>query len=122
MVNISVEQNRGEFKIKLLNDICLESDRTIVIPTNKAAQFVNDFLLTRTPGSTLLIQRIPHVSQEMKFPFTFTRKLFPVNPVFALTCNKAQGQTFEQIEIYLPTQFFSHSQLYVALSKVQNIG
>uniref|UniRef100_A0A0L8GSJ1 Uncharacterized protein n=1 Tax=Octopus bimaculoides TaxID=37653 RepID=A0A0L8GSJ1_OCTBM len=37
-------------------------------------------------GSTLLIPRIPHVSQEMKFTFTFTRKQFPVKPAFALTC------------------------------------
>uniref|UniRef100_A0A0L8I0Y6 ATP-dependent DNA helicase n=1 Tax=Octopus bimaculoides TaxID=37653 RepID=A0A0L8I0Y6_OCTBM len=42
-------------------------------------------------GSTLLIPRIPHVSQEMEFPFTFTRKQFPVEPAFALTCNKAWG-------------------------------
>ncbi|XP_029654046.1 uncharacterized protein LOC115227314, partial [Octopus sinensis] len=72
-------------------------------------------------GSTLLIQRIPHVSQEMEFLFTctFTRKLFPVKPTFTLTCNMALGQTFEQIGIYLPTQFFSHGQLFVALSKVR---
>ncbi|XP_014788535.1 uncharacterized protein LOC106882387 [Octopus bimaculoides] len=70
-------------------------------------------------GSTLLIQRIPHVFQGMEFPFSFTWKQFPVKPAFALTCNKAQGQTFEQIGIYLPTQFFSHGQLYVALSGVQ---
>uniref|UniRef100_A0A0L8HT74 DNA helicase Pif1-like 2B domain-containing protein n=1 Tax=Octopus bimaculoides TaxID=37653 RepID=A0A0L8HT74_OCTBM len=64
--------------------------------------------------STLLIPRIPHVSREMEFPFTFTRKQFPVKEAFALTCNK----TFEQVGIYLPTQFFSHGQLYVALSSV----
>eukprot|EP00106_Octopus_bimaculoides_P023805 XP_014791247.1 PREDICTED: uncharacterized protein LOC106884400 [Octopus bimaculoides] len=70
-------------------------------------------------GSTLLIPRIPHISQEMEFPFTFTRKQFPVKPAFALTWNKAQGQTFEQIGMYLPTQFFSHGQMYVALSRVR---
>uniref|UniRef100_A0A0L8HQX0 ATP-dependent DNA helicase n=1 Tax=Octopus bimaculoides TaxID=37653 RepID=A0A0L8HQX0_OCTBM len=69
-------------------------------------------------GSILLIPRIPHVSREMEFPFTFTRKQFPVKPAFALICNKAQGQTFEQIGIYLLTQFCSHGQLYVALSRV----
>uniref|UniRef100_A0A0L8IAA4 ATP-dependent DNA helicase n=1 Tax=Octopus bimaculoides TaxID=37653 RepID=A0A0L8IAA4_OCTBM len=137
--NISVEQNPGEFQIKLSNDLCLESgtlsdlcdfiyadlknnltnpvwlaNRTINTPTNEAAQFVNDFLLTRIPGelkiyrnsdtadatdghysdiryiiislhdhiieaevasgpyagSTLLIPRIPHMSQEMEFTFT----------------------------------------------------
>uniref|UniRef100_A0A0L8GCJ2 DNA helicase Pif1-like 2B domain-containing protein n=1 Tax=Octopus bimaculoides TaxID=37653 RepID=A0A0L8GCJ2_OCTBM len=61
-------------------------------------------------GSTLLTPRIPHVSQEMEFPFAFTHKPFPVKPAFALTCNKAERQTLEQIGIYLPTQFFSHGQ------------
>ncbi|XP_014784040.1 uncharacterized protein LOC106879115 [Octopus bimaculoides] len=70
-------------------------------------------------GSTLLIPRTPHVYQEMEFPFTFTRKQFPIKPASALTCNKTQRQTFEQIGIYLPTQFFSHSQLYVTLSRVR---
>uniref|UniRef100_A0A0L8H019 DNA helicase Pif1-like 2B domain-containing protein n=1 Tax=Octopus bimaculoides TaxID=37653 RepID=A0A0L8H019_OCTBM len=68
--------------------------------------------------STLLISRIPLVSQEMEFTFTFTRKQFPVKPAFALTCNKVHKQTLEQIGIYLPTQFFSHGQLYVALPRV----
>uniref|UniRef100_A0A0L8HX59 DNA helicase Pif1-like 2B domain-containing protein n=1 Tax=Octopus bimaculoides TaxID=37653 RepID=A0A0L8HX59_OCTBM len=69
--------------------------------------------------STLLIPRIPHESQEMEYLFTFTHKQFPVKPTFALTCNKAQGQNFKCIGIYLLTQFFSHGQLYVALSRVR---
>uniref|UniRef100_A0A0L8I0Y0 DNA helicase Pif1-like 2B domain-containing protein n=1 Tax=Octopus bimaculoides TaxID=37653 RepID=A0A0L8I0Y0_OCTBM len=68
--------------------------------------------------STLLIPRIPHVSQEMEFLFIFTRKQFPVKLAFALTCNRIQRQTFEQIGIYPPTLFFSHGHLYVAVSKV----
>uniref|UniRef100_A0A0L8FMT5 ATP-dependent DNA helicase n=1 Tax=Octopus bimaculoides TaxID=37653 RepID=A0A0L8FMT5_OCTBM len=73
--NISVEQSLGEVKIKLPNDLCLESgtlsdlcdfvyaalkinitnavwlaNRTVIVPRNEAAQFVNDFLLTRIPG------------------------------------------------------------------------
>uniref|UniRef100_A0A0L8ICF5 Uncharacterized protein n=1 Tax=Octopus bimaculoides TaxID=37653 RepID=A0A0L8ICF5_OCTBM len=73
--NISVEQSLGEFKIKLPTDSCLESGtlsdlcdfvyadlknnftnsvwfakRSIVTPTNKAAEFVNNFLLNRIAG------------------------------------------------------------------------
>uniref|UniRef100_A0A0L8HTB8 Uncharacterized protein n=1 Tax=Octopus bimaculoides TaxID=37653 RepID=A0A0L8HTB8_OCTBM len=185
--NISIKQSLGEFKIKLPNDLCLESgslsdlcdfvyadlknnltnlvwlvNRTIVTPTNEAAQFVNYFLLTRIPEAQIQLIMKPNrvhqqtysiristhsqnkdatsghcngtryiifslydrvikaeIASEMKFPFTFTRKRFPVKPVVALTFNKAQKQTFEQIGIYLPIPFFSHGQLYVALSRVR---
>ena len=33
-----------------------------------------------------------------------------------MTVNKAQGQTFERVGIYLPSPVFSHGQLYVAFS------
>ena len=34
-----------------------------------------------------------------------------------MTANKAQGQTLSRVGIYLATDFFSHGQLYVALSR-----
>ena len=37
-----------------------------------------------------------------------------------MTINKAQGQTFRKLGIYLPTPVFSHGQLYVACSKVRS--
>ena len=42
------------------------------------------------------------------------RKQFPVRPAFAITANKAQGT----VGIYLEQDFFSHGQLYVAMSRV----
>ena len=36
-----------------------------------------------------------------------------------MTINKAQGQTFDKVGLYLRGACFCHGQLYVALSKVQ---
>ena len=37
---------------------------------------------------------------------------------FAMTINKAQGQTLQRIGVFLRNQCFSHGQLYVAASRV----
>jgi len=46
------------------------------------------------------------------------RRHFPLKLAFAMTINKSEGQTLNRVGIYLPTPLFSHSQLYVALSRV----
>jgi hypothetical protein len=51
-------------------------------------------------------------------PIQIRRRQFPVRPAFAMTINKSQRQTFQEIVVYMLAPVFAHGQLYVALSRV----
>ena len=69
-------------------------------------------------GNRLFVPRIPIKPTDSTYPFQMTRKQFPIRPCFAITSNKAQGQTLKKVGIYLDSPFFSHGQYYVAQSRV----
>ena len=69
-------------------------------------------------GKTVLIPRITIAPSDTELPFTLKRCQFPIHPCFAISTNKAQGQTLDFVGLYLPDDVFTHGQLYVAFSRV----
>nr|GEX35590.1 hypothetical protein [Tanacetum cinerariifolium] len=60
-------------------------------------------------GVRVLLPRIPLAPfEEDVFHFKLKRTQFPVRLSFAMTINKAQGQTIPNVGVYLPESVFSH--------------
>lgn len=58
-------------------------------------------------------------ARDVALPNPLSRFQFPVRVSFAMTIIKAQGQTFDNVGIYLQQPCFTHGQLYVAFSRVR---
>ena len=67
-------------------------------------------------GKVVFIPRMTLEPSAESLPIELSCCQFPVHLAFAMTINKAQGQSIKYIGIDLCTPVFSHGQLYVALS------
>ncbi|CAG8666322.1 15668_t:CDS:2, partial [Dentiscutata heterogama] len=68
-------------------------------------------------GLCVFISRIVLEPSDTELPFKLYRRQFPIKLAFALTINKAQGQTIPNLGLYFPEPVFTYRQLYVALSR-----
>lgn len=71
-------------------------------------------------GQLALIPRISLTpsTRTADLSFRFRRRQFPIRLAFALSINKAQGQSVKHVGIDLRVPVSAHGQLYVALSRV----
>lgn len=94
---------------------------TRVIVTYLGTDVIRVKILTgRNAGTYRNLSRIIRKCDATNEPYKFKRFQYPLVPAFAMTINKAQGQTFNKVGIILNTPVFAHGQLYVALSRVTN--
>jgi ATP-dependent DNA helicase PIF1 len=67
-------------------------------------------------GNEVFIPRIT-IDPSEELPINLFHRQFPVRLAFIMTINKSQGQSIVNVGIDLRNPVFSHSQLYVALSR-----
>ena len=70
-------------------------------------------------GELFCLPRFLLTPTEKGCAFNFSRRQFPIIPAFAMTINKAQGSTVEELGVDLTSDVFSHGQAYVAYSRVR---
>ncbi|CAH9068716.1 unnamed protein product, partial [Cuscuta europaea] len=71
-------------------------------------------------GEKYLILRLSLTPTDLKLPFTFQHRQFPLMVSYAMMINKSQGQSLERVGLFLRRPVFTHGQLYVAVSRVTN--
>lgn len=89
----------------------------MIIKDMKQFVITVEIIIGKHSGKLVLLPRIDLRPSLEEIPFHMVRRQFPIRLSFAMTINKAQGQSFDKVGLYLCTPVFSHGQLYVALSR-----
>ena len=120
----SILESKVRMPVMILRNISAE--RGLCNDTRITISSIGEFLLkVKLPGVDGRIEVIPRFTLsilENEYPFTLTRKQFPVRPSFAMTINKSQGQSLKIVGIGLRSPVFTHGQPYVALSRVTSVS
>ena len=72
-------------------------------------------------GERRYIPRILLTHEMQEGGWSHHRRQFPVRLCFAMTINKAQGQSLDKVGVDLRLPVFTHGQLNVALSRVTDV-
>lgn len=142
------EQERSRYPTEFLNSLCTSGlpPHRLILKENALVMLIRNLDITkglingtrlrvkRLHGNTIdcevltgasikqriLIPKVHMQPSDKVLPFNLQRTQFPIIPAFAMTINKAQGQSIAKVGIYLPKPVFSHGQLYVAASRAKS--
>ena len=103
-----------------LNEMLTNGTRCVVINHSPLRLFVKVMTENKFKDKTAWVPRIAMKEEILNQGncYHLRRIQFPCRLGYALTINKAQGQSLKLAGVFLPTSCFSHGQLYVALSRV----
>ena len=73
-------------------------------------------------GKSTFIPWMSTILSLTQVPFEFCRRQFPVKVCFAMSINKSQEQSVKNVGLDLRNAFFTHGQLYVAISRVSSVS
>ena len=68
-----------------------------------------------------IIPRTKLSAADSGLPYTVSRVQLPVRLCFAMTINKSQGQSFQDVGVDLRESVFTHGQFYVAVSRATDV-
>ncbi|KAL8133227.1 hypothetical protein AgCh_008622 [Apium graveolens] len=93
-------------------------NRTRMMVTKCLPQCVECEVITGSfIGSRHFIPRMEPSPSDTKLPFNFLRKQMPLQICYCMTINKSQGQSLENVGLFIPKPVFTHGQLYVAVNR-----
>ncbi|CAH9065141.1 unnamed protein product [Cuscuta epithymum] len=75
---------------------------TRLLVTKLGAHIIESQMMSDTnAGEKFLIPRISLTPSDVRLPFTFTRRQFPLMVSYAMTMNKSQEQSLENVGVFL---------------------
>uniref|UniRef100_A0A8R1I724 ATP-dependent DNA helicase n=1 Tax=Caenorhabditis japonica TaxID=281687 RepID=A0A8R1I724_CAEJA len=107
---INGDANRIKFLLDVGDGVANDcEDRVTLLEGLPRKCILYSFAIGSNKGKDTFVPRIT-CYEDQKLPFHLQRTQFPVKLAFAISINKAQGQSFGRVELYLPEDVFAHGQ------------